>query len=1009
MVKFLLNRPVAVFMTTLAILLIGMAAVVKLPTALMPDIAIPEITIQVSYPNNTARDIETNVVRPLRNQLVQVSKLKDINTETRDGFALLKLYFDYGTNTDFAFIEANEKIDAAINFLPRDLERPRAIKAAATDIPVLTLTITENEKSNAKSFLELSEFTQNVLKRRIEQLPDIALADISGLTQPEVLIEPNMLLLKSLNVNTAQLEQVIKENNFELGNLIVQNGIYQYNLKFLNPLRTIDDLKSIPINIKGKLFELQDLANISLQPRLERGQVLFNGKRTILIQIIKQSETKVADLKDNLNTLLSSFKEDYPQLDIGVHQDQTKLLEVSLSNLQSSLLAGSALAILIMFFFIKDIKAPLIIALSIPTSLIVSFLFMFLFGMSINIISLSGLILGVGMMIDNAIIIIDNITQKLEAGETFFNACASGTNEMIAPLITSVLTTCMIFLPLVFLSGITGALFYDQALAVSIGLGASLLVSILLIPVIFLQLRKKEISKRFQFSFKTQNIEQWYKTGFYYFSKRKFIVWGIASGFLVIGIVLLNTMPYSKLPDFKETEAILKIDWNENITVHENSNRIVTIFNEILDPTPYPLEKTERRLTYIAETGEQDFLLQKEQVQTFSEAIIYIEAKSISELENIKSAISDKLKSYPSAVFSFNPPKTIFDFLFGSKQAQLTAQVFSRTSLQVPSENRLHEIQANLNQNFSPIILNQTSSIVIQQDKLALYNIDYFTLVAELKAAFDQNFIDNLKASERFIPIKINYEQTQLEEKLSSLFITNNEGNTIAINNLITIQPTSHYKTIYADKTGEFLKFDAESDSYSAIEIINRTQGNFKNNPDYGVRFTGKWFEFENLGNELIFVLIIAILLLYFIMAAQFESLKQPLIILVELPIGLGGALSLLWLFGGTINVMSFIGLVVMSGIIINDSIIKIHTINLLRKEGNSAKEAVLKGGKLRLKPIVMTSLTTILALSPFLFIHGLGADLQRPLAIIVIGGLSLGTFISLYFLPFFYLLLEKK
>ncbi len=987
-------------MTTLAILLIGIAAVVKLPTALMPDIAIPEITIQVSYPNNTARDIETNVVRPLRNQLVQVSKLKDIHTETRDGFALLKLYFDYGTNTDFAFIEANEKIDAAINFLPRDLERPRAIKAATTDIPVVTLTITEKGESNASSFLELSNFTQAVLKRRIEQLPDIALADISGLTQPEVVIEPNMLLLQSLRINTTTLEQAVKENNFELGNLIVQNGIYQYNLKFLNPLRTIDDLKTIPINIEGKLFELQDLANVSLQPQLERGQVFHNGQRTILIQIIKQSETKVADLKDNLNTLLISFKEDYPQLEIAVHKDQTKLLEISLSNLQSSLLAGSALAILIMFFFIKDIKAPLIIAISIPTSLIVSFLFMFLFGMSINIISLSGLILGVGMMIDNAIIIIDNITQKLETGATFFDACASGTNEMIAPLITSVLTTCMIFLPLVFLSGITGALFYDQALAVSIGLGSSLLVSMLLIPVIFLQLRKKDISKRFQLSFKTQNMEQWYKSGFYYFSKRKFIVWGIALGFFVIGIVLLNILPYSKLPDFKETETILKIDWNENINVSENSNRIINLFNEIENSSLH---------TYISETGEQDFLLQKEQVQTFSEAIVYIEVKSTSDLEKIKKSITEKLVSYPTAVFSFNPPKTIFDFLFGSNQAELTAQVFSRKSLQAPPENRLHEIQENLHSIFSPIVLNKTSSIVIQQEKLALYNIDYFTLVAELKATFDQNFIDNLKASERFIPIKINYEQTRLEEKLNSLFITNNEGNTIAINNLITIQPTSNYKTIYADKTGEFLKFDAESDSYSAIEIINRTQENFKNNPDYGVRFTGSWFEFENLGKELIFVLIIAILLLYFIMAAQFESLKQPLIILMELPIGLGGALSLLWLFGGTINVMSFIGLVVMSGIIINDSIIKIHTINLLRKEGYNAKDAVLKGGELRLKPIVMTSLTTILALTPFLFISGLGADLQKPLALVVIGGLSLGTFISLYFLPLIYLLLDTK
>ena len=205
MVKFLINRPIAVFMATLAFLLLGIVASTRIPTSLMPDIPIPEITIQVSYPNNTARELETNVIRPLRNQLLQVGNLKDITSETRDGFATLKLSFEYGTNTNLAFVEANEKVDASLNYLPRDLDRPKVIKASATDIPIVNLTVSLKEDFSSEKFLELSDFTETVLKKRIEQLPDIALADISGLTKPEILVTPNIQKLQSLGINSNEL------------------------------------------------------------------------------------------------------------------------------------------------------------------------------------------------------------------------------------------------------------------------------------------------------------------------------------------------------------------------------------------------------------------------------------------------------------------------------------------------------------------------------------------------------------------------------------------------------------------------------------------------------------------------------------------------------------------------------------------------------------------------------------------------------------------------------------
>ena len=1007
MVQFLLKRPVAVFMASLAFLLLGTVSIFRIPTSLMPDIPIPQITVQVSYPDNTARELETNVIRPLRNQLLQLSSLKDITSETRDGFANIKLLFDYGVNTDFAFIETNEKVDAALNFLPRDVERPRVIKASASDIPIVNLTVGLKESYSDERFLQLSEFTETVVKKRIEQLPDIALADMSGQIEGELVIIPNQQALKALNVTTSQITTAIQQNNFELGNLIVQNGIYQYNFKFSNPLRSKNDIENIYINTSDRLFQLKDIAQVQLKPKKQRGSVFVDGQRVLTLAIIKQADAQVYKLQEDLDGLLQSLSTDYPDLVFKTNQDQTQLLKLSIDNLKSSLWIGGTLAILIMFFFLKDFKSPLIIGLSIPLSLIVSMLLLYAFGISINIISLSGLILGVGMMIDNAIIVIDNITQKIDEGQSLFEACAKGTNEIITPLISSVLTTCSVFVPLLFLSGITGALFYDQALAVSIGLGASLLVSILIIPVLYLQLHNRnfKIEKWFKTKTATSSIENWYGRGYTFFFKQPWIVYGIALVGTALAVFLFKTMPYSQLPDLNQQETILTIDWNENITLTENQNRLQQLLGDLPN-----IE------THYSTIGEQQFVLQQDQTKSFAEADVYIKTTSPETLAQIKQEIRDRLGATyaflpggrQGAKANFSPPKTIFEYIFGSDEAQLIAQIYAKEGQQVPPLTDLPAISALASQNgLTNIPLKETVVIQILFENLSLYDVNYQQLIDELKTVLGENTIDNLKTAQRFIPIKLSYSSTQVEDALSQLFITNANGQDIPARSLIQIKNTQQYKTLIADRLGEHVRFPVAIQEDDIAQNITNLQSSFTKSP-YNLRLSGSWFDIQDLSKELGIVILVAVLLLYFIMAAQFESLWQPLIILLEIPIDIGGALLLLWLFGGTINIMAAIGIVVMSGIIINDSILKLHTINLLRKEGYSVHEAIKLGGTKRLKPILMTSLTTILALLPFLFTQSLGSTLQKPLALTVIGGMVIGTFISLYFIPLVYALFVR-
>ena len=984
MIGYLIKRPVAVFTISFAIIFLGIIATKRIPTSLMPDIDIPEITVRINYPDHSAREIENNIIRPLQNNLLQVAHLENIESETKDENAIIKLRFKYGTKIHYAFIETNEKIDAAQNYLPKDLPRPVVVKASATDIPVLNLVISPNQ-TNHQSFLQLSSFARQVIKKRIEQLPEVAIADISGTALPEIVVEPDIKLLQKTGITPETIANTLKNSNIKTGDFLIQNGIYQYRFKFDNSLNTIDDIKNLHLLHQGKLYRIGQLCKVYQQAKKPLGSILHNGKKAIVFSVIKQKGAKISDLKQKLSQLIQHLKTDYPQINFSVSNDQSKLLQISLSNLISSLIIGTILAILILFFFVRNYKIPLIIAISIPSSLLISILLLYLLNISINIISLSGLVLGVGLMIDNAIIVIDNITQKAE-NHTIFQAVTKGTVEVVSPLISSALTTISVFIPLIFLSGIAGALFYDQAISVSVGLLTSILVSTILIPVIFFLLARQNT-----FLLQKKNItDAYYDKGYQYFHHRKKVVFAIAgAGILLLGLVAI--IPQQKLPGLTQTDTILNIEWKQAVNLSENQRRIDSLLHQIPEA-----------ITYIAYSGKQDFILKKQKQQSQNQSRLYINTSSNDNLKRLKKKITKALQH--KAFFEFQPADNVFNYIFGNNKALTKSKLYPKDRTELPPVDSLTAFKNKYKLEGLQIATQPVLKIKILQDKLLLYNVSYHTLIHQLEAVFHQNFIDQLKNEKEFIPIQLSYPATDVFQNLQNLIINNSKGGKIPVNQLIKIRKVNQYNLIFSDKKGEYIPLLGNSDSN---QQINRQIQNTGYYLESGESFT------KTFGNELWISIFISIILLYLIMAAQFESFWQPFIILLEIPIDIGFALLFLWIFGSSINIMSLIGIVVMSGIVVNDSILKIHTINLLKSNNLNIDEAIHQAGKLRLKPILMTSLTTILALLPFLFMNGLGAELQKPLALVVIGGLLFGTFISLFFVPLayrsFYLLIQKN
>ncbi len=1024
MVKFLLYRPIAVTMTLISLIVIGIVALNYIPVSLMPDIQIPEITVQVTYPNASARQIEESVVSSFRRSLLPTQGLNNITSETRDGISLIKLRFDYGVNVDLAFIEVNEKIDQSMSGLPSKMSRPRVIKASATDIPVFYLEVTlKNDTASvsdidnqqwdeslfpvSQQFCELSAFASQVIRQRLEQLPEVAMVDMSGRTHPELLIIPDMEKLGAIQLSPEGLTHAIQENDVDLGEVVIRDGQYQFNVRFVNPISTLDDIANMYLKVNDRLLQLKDLARIVEHPQRLNGLVVHDGKSAITMGIIKQSDARMSELKDEVYALIDSFRKDYPNLQFTLTRDQTQLLDYSISNLAQGLLWGVILALICMMIFLRDIKSPILIGLVMPMSLVVSLIIFFLMDISINVISLSGLLLGIGMMVDNSIIVIDNISQYRQRQLTLNEACIRGAEEVIIPMLSSVFTTCAVFIPLNFLSGMAGTLFYDEAMAVAIGAFVSLAVSVTLIPVYYrlLHLSSENGERRnFLGLLGAFQFEEFYERGFRFTMRNQKLISAFVLILLVTGLAMFNFLPKTQLPVLTKDDVLVTIDWNERIDVLENRRRMLRALNAL-----------ENRLShYTALVGEQQFILDDRQI-TSTEVLLYVKAKSPDDLVAFQTELVHLIQLKSSmANISFDDAENIFKLIFTSGEYPLTANLRPKEAIG-PRRSELLEATVKEIKTTVPeaalVNLSWEEYVLLQTDpiKMNIYEIQPIVMINALKSAFNEQQVLLLENSSDFIPVIIGENRKTIESILQNTEIRNNQGDVYPLREFIVESRELDLKTIQAGKSGEFFPIHMNVSEYRAPIVMSDIKSLLAKTDQFDVDFEGSIFSNQQLIRELSLILLISLALIYFILAAQFESLKLPLIILIEIPIDIGAAFLFLYAFGESINLMSLIGLVVMCGIIINDSILKIDTMNQLRKEGYSPLHAIATGGQRRFKSILMTSLTTILGAVPLLFFPGLGSELQRPLAIVLVGGMGVGTIVSLYFIPLCYYYLIKK
>lgn len=1002
MVRFLLARPIAVFMTFLALMVFSFIVLRTLPISLLPPIDVPQIVVKVSYPNASPEAIEQNVLNPIREGLITLNGLEEMDSKAGSEVGIIRLTFDYSTQMELAYIDVNEKIDRLTNSLPEDLARPEVIRINTSDIPVARVQVVPKE---GVSEVEVSLLAENVLKKRIEQLPGVSLVDINGKKERIITVQPNEQSLAALGMTQQNVISAIQAGNSDLPGISVKDGQFRYFLRLATRVDTPADIESLPVSAaSGAIIPLGKLASVKYETQETLGYHLFGIQESLVITVHKQASAKMNELIPALKEALELFKVDYPQVDFELTQDQSNLLNAAISNLETSLLFGGMFAFAVLFLFMKDYRLPLIIGVSLPSSLLISFLVFYFFDLSINIISLSGLALGIGMLIDNAIIVLDNITRKRESGLGLFDACVEGVNEVMGALISSVLTTLAVFVPLIFLSGISGALFFDQAVAVTAILSVSLAVAFILLPMLyFLLFSRSKKAYDDQEGRIFSKVLELYEIGYRSVTGNRGLSFLLFIILIPLGLGLSFLLKSEGLPEIEKLDATLEVDWSEPISAGENRDRVVSLLKTMQGS----YSQAE------ADVGVRQFLLFDGE-NSIQQALLYFLFPTVEEKESALMEIETFLKdNYPDASFTLGDAPNAFDQLFSSTMPYYEVRWKDLEAKEAVPEEKMDPwlSQFPTQQWERGPGLQKEASVVfsLRADKMATYQMPVDAVQDQISKLFGSYPITDIRRFGEITPVRLKEPNSRFEDLLRTTRVPASDSVSYILGEFVEHSYEDHYKYVTADKGGIYqsLNVTAEDPDELASEYIR--WGQEKN---LGVSMVGQYFRDQENIRQLIGILLISVLLLYFILAAQFESFIQPLIVVFTLPLGIGGAFLVLWICGASLNVMSAIGLVVMLGIMVNDAILKIDTINRLRatyvesdtvSAGEALEMALHKAGQIRLKPILMTSITTILALIPIVFSSGLGADLQRPLVFSVIGGLTIGTLTSLYFVPLAY------
>lgn len=1000
----LLKKPIAAIILVLSVLIFGGVTLSRLSIELLPDVTQPTLLVSTEYTGAPATDVEYRINEPLEGYLSSVRGVQNVRGIARQGQSLIFLTFDWGTDMDLAFLNVREILDRARFALPAQAERPQLIYSSASDEPIATIALTLNNVSNQEfsNKLQLKRWAEQVFSRRLEQESGIAQAILVGDVQPEVQIQYDPKLLDRFGLSLPFVQQIVRDANLFSSTGELRDGWYRYTIKIQSRIQTIEDIQTIPIIslANGRVLLLEEIADVVLEEADPTSFAQLNNEDVLNVLVKKEYGANTVTVFETLQNTLTEIREQNPGIQIEIIREDATYIENSISNLLQTLIIGGVLAFIVLFMFLDDVRSPFTIGISIPVSIFLTFIVMFLFDIQLNIISLSGLTLGIGLLLDNAIVVLENINRYRKMGYDKYEAASKGTKEIALAVSASTFTTISVFLPLIFLGGFEGAFFRDLAATLSISLVSSLVIALVILPVFVAKFSGKGTSIKFlnKISRGLEYTIEKYEESLSRFIKRPLIPVFFVGMVAALSFYLFLILPKAALPtdEPERVEYVVTMPGNTSINAaKEASQTIVEKLSSSLG--------NNRVLTIGGYTDNTN--LASVQNEGLNKFLISVPVNSFEEAADVDNIMRSFDKTYQMWTFSKQDNSG-----FGNIGTAIEAPVqFSIVGTDRNFSKRVgSSLEEFLSEDFENLELTEkfpqkvdAYQLVLRTDQLLAFSISENEIVSYLESLTRGAFVTDWNRQDEQIAIRLvgmGRTQTDPSEIVMSI-----KDKSIPLPQLAEITKVQEAEQIERFAQSAVLSFNSNlsfTDWWWNSGDIQDKVNAFTRQTGIEVKIGGTALQLINLLKELGLLLSISVILIYLILAIQYENLKYPFIIILAIPFAWIGSIFALFLGGVSLNALSFMGVLILTGIAVNDSILKVDFMRRYYDETGDLEKAISEAGRNRFRPVIMTSLTTILGLIPMLIPFGDGYELRKSLAMALMGGMVTSTFLTLYLIP---------
>jgi len=1026
------RRPTTIIIIYILLTVLALVVYPNLSVELFPEMDLPMVIVYSSYRGASPETMESRVTKLIESAVSNVGGIKKISSTSSEGISMVMLEFAYGTDLDKASQSINDNISLYTEMFPEDATKPTIFKLNTNMMPIMNIALSGSSGQDAN---ELRAVLEDMVQSRLERVAGVSSTAINGGQDAFVQVAVDQNRLEAYGLTLSQVAYTLNPQNFQIGAGTLIEGDLSYLLRTDAQFNSIEQIEDAMVaaypkyDAKGNVIgsnvvRLKDIATVSFAYRDATSQVYINGESGVYLSVSKESDANSVQVAKRVKDVIKELNKELPKgMSLEVIVDNTEMVESTINKVYESLLYGIVLVMVVLFIFLRSVKSTFIIGISIPISMLLTVLVMFFMGYSLNLMTLTGLILGLGMTVDGSIVILENIFRYRERGAKLHAAAILGTKEMIVSITASILTTVCVFVPMVLLRSnleMLGEILTPMAATIIISLLASLVVAVTLIPVLTssyvkLYTRKQKplrlrflrfIDNKAEAAFEA--LDRGYKRALALLLDYKWLTLILVILIMVLTFQAYQAMHQSLYPTMSETSVSLSVTLPQGTTLATTESLLMDL-----------QEKAERDIKGykdITVTAGGGGMFGTGGTNGGSLQISLLDEEGADSMQVVQEKLRRYFDLYPAADFSFSQ----VSMGLGNLNPVDVAVKSDNLELAVATAEKIRDlIDANLKgvtevrTDFSKGL--PELRITIDRERAYAYNLTMQTIASEISNSVNGITATQLKenGTDTDVVVMLDKDDRSSELDLKRIFIRNALGEKISLDNLATIERSTGPVSINRENemrtvhvvgglAPNYAASQAESDIKSLLEK------ELPLSDEVFIEYGGDFADMTAMFSQVGLILILAVVLVFGVMASLFESFKNPFIVLLSMPLMMVGVVGIYLITGETFSLISAIGIVILAGIVVNNGIVLIEYINLLRKRGLPIRRACIEAGGNRLKPILMTSLTTIFGMIPLAFFGGQGAEQIQPIGQTIIGGMAISTLMTIFFTPVLYMLFNK-